>query len=222
MKTSTLALLLGVSTCKEHFVVHESPEDLRRVHASNDQNEKCLFKLPTIGSSYTEDKFCVEYEGSATTGWRWEQDITDLDKEDKDGEYELNHILYFKYDITSTISFVLNRLFKTEFNLEVEETEVTQTTGFKYYIYENDLCLNIKSQITDFEYVTQITTAYVECYKNHIDAFDNFGQFAKSDTASSQKPFSPFSKFFDQCALSSPTTVTVKSLQPFHRPSDKT
>jgi hypothetical protein len=174
MKTSTILLLLGSAACKEHFIVNESREDTQRVRAGN-MNEKCLFQMPTIGDSGTEDKFCVEYEGSATTGFKWEQDITDLDKETNDGSYELNHIMYIKYDIYSTISFVLNRLFKAELSFDIVETELKHTTGFKYYIYENDLCMNIVTEITDFEYVTQMTTAYIECFKNLIDSFDDFG-----------------------------------------------
>ena len=217
MKTWTLALLVGLTSCKEHFIINESKEDTQRVRASSEQNEKCLFKMPTIGDSNDEDKFCTEYEGSATTGFTWEQDIDDLDKETLDGTYGLNHIIYFKYDIYATISFVLNRLFKAEITFDIQETELSHKTGFTYYIYANDLCMNIKSEITDFEYVTQITTAYIECYKNHIGSLDDFGQFAASDESDSKKPYSPYSKFFDNCELSSESTTTVKSFQPFNR-----
>ena len=93
--------------------------------------------------------------------------------------------MYYKYDIYSTISFVLNRLFKAELSFDIAETEVKHTTGFKYYIYENDLCMNIVSEVTDFEYITQITTAYIECWKNHINAFDDFGQFSDGDNSGS-------------------------------------
>ena len=149
MKTSTLLLLLGVASCKEQFIVNESKEDIRRVRAGT-QNERCLFKKPTIDGANDEDKFCVEYEGSATTGFKWEQDITDLDKATNDGSYEINHIVYAKYEVFSTIAFVLNRLFKAELSFDIAETEFEHKTGFKYYIYENDLCMNIVSEITDF------------------------------------------------------------------------
>lgn len=137
--------------------------------------------MPTIDGSSDEDKFCTEYEGSATMGFTWEQEIEDLDKESKDGLYSLNHIMYFKYDIYATLTFVLNRLFKADISFDISETEMKHTTGFSYFIYENDLCLNIYSEVTDFEYVTQITTAYIECFKNHISSLDDFGQFAPSD-----------------------------------------
>lgn len=71
MKTSTLQLLLGVAFCKDHFVINESAEDTRRVGAGT-KNERCLFKKPTIYGSSLEDKFCVEYEGSAMAGFKWE------------------------------------------------------------------------------------------------------------------------------------------------------
>jgi len=52
--------------------------------------------------------------------------------------------------------------------------------------------------------------AFVECSKNLIDNFDDFGQFAAWDSQSSNKPIGPYSKFFDECDLSSETTVQVK------------
>lgn len=110
--------------------------------------------MPTIDESAEEDKFCVEYEGSATTGFKWEQDITDLDKTTNDGSFEINHIIYAQYQVFATISFVLNRLFKAEISFDITETELEHSTGFKYYIYENDLCMNIKSEITDFQYIS--------------------------------------------------------------------
>jgi hypothetical protein len=56
----------------------------------------------------------VEYEGSSVAGFKWEQDIVDLDKGTKDGSFEINHIIYAKYEVLSNIAFVLNRLFKAE------------------------------------------------------------------------------------------------------------
>jgi len=55
----------------------------------------------------------------------------------------------------------------------------------------------------------------VECNKNLIDTFDDFGQFAEWDTETSDKPFSPYAKFFDECDLSNQDTVTIKQYQPF-------
>ena len=56
----------------------------------------------------------MEYEGSSVAGFKWEQDIVDLDKGTKDGSFEINHIIYAKYEVLSNIAFVLNRLFKAE------------------------------------------------------------------------------------------------------------
>ena len=55
----------------------------------------------------------------------------------------------------------------------------------------------------------------VECEKNLIDTFDDFGQFAAWDSSSASKPFSPYAKFFDECSLSNQDTVTIKQYQPF-------
>ena len=57
--------------------------------------------------------------------------------------------------------------------------------------------------------------AFVECSKNLIDNFDDFGQFAAWDSQSANKPIGPYSKFFDECDLSSETTVQVKEYEPF-------
>jgi len=59
--------------------------------------------------------------------------------------------------------------------IELEETELSHTTSVKYWSYENDLCIDIYSSITDFMVIVDITTAFVECSKNLIDTFDDFG-----------------------------------------------
>lgn len=94
--------------------------------------------------------------------------------------------------------------------IELEETELSHTTAIKYWSYQNDLCIDIYSSISDFLFIVDITMAFVECSKNLIDNFDDFGQFAAWDSQSSNKPIGPYSKFFDECDLSSETTVQVK------------
>ena len=154
MKTNTLALLLGAAFCKEHFIVNESREDQQRVRATSNDNERCLFDLETMYGSGKYDRFCVDYQGTASMGFEWTQDIDDLDKTTKDGTYGLYFINYIKSEVYATIQFVLNRLYKAEISFDLQETQISHTTGFTYYIYENDLCMNIYSEITDFEYIT--------------------------------------------------------------------
>ena len=81
--------------------------------------------------------------------------------------------------------------------------------------------MNIVSEITDFQYQILLSTAYIECFKHHINAFDDFGQFASNDNDDDQKPFSAYSKYFDECSLSSEEAVTLKSFEPFQRDDDQ-
>ena len=105
---------------------------------------------------------------------------------------------------------------------DVQETKIEHTTGFTYYMYENDLCFEVESKINNFEYTVELTTAYLECYKNLIASLDDFGQFSEWDSASAEKPFSQYAKFFDGCELSSEVTTTLKTYQPFkERPADE-
>ena len=57
--------------------------------------------------------------------------------------------------------------------------------------------------------------AFLECTKNLIDNFDDFGQFAADDEPDTEKPISPYAKFFDECSLSTVQSVSVKEYEPF-------
>jgi hypothetical protein len=45
--------------------------------------------------------------------------------------------------------------------IELEETEVSHTTAMKYWSYENDLCIDIYSQVADFMFIVEITMAFL-------------------------------------------------------------
>mmetsp|Transcript_18062 Transcript_18062/g.30812 ORF Transcript_18062/g.30812 Transcript_18062/m.30812 type:complete len:90 (-) Transcript_18062:354-623(-) len=80
-----------------------------------------------------------------------------------------------------------------------------------YDFYTNDLCLDVYSQIEDFTVQTQVTTAFIECYKVLVDCFNDFGQFYLGDTETTEKPFSPYAKIFDSCSLSNDATFDLRT-----------
>jgi hypothetical protein len=54
-----------------------------------------------------------------------------------------------------------------------------------------------------------------------VDCFFDFGQFAESDTTTSEKPISPFTKILDKCQLGSVQTKTIKQYQPLKNDSTR-
>lgn len=54
----------------------------------------------------------------------------------------------------------------------------------------------------------------VECYKTLIDCFFDFGQWATTDTITTEKPFSPYTKFIDKCTLGTSQPWYVKQYKP--------
>ena len=80
------------------------------------------------------------------------------------------------------------------------ELKHVQSVNFEFY--SNRLCLDLRSEIED--YIVSITQdmSLVECYKNLVDCFWDFGQFAYNDNAeNTDKPFGPFSKIVDECSI---------------------
>ena len=104
----------------------------------------------------------------------------------------------------------MNRLLSNRLEIRLPSTALAHTVSAKYWIYENDLCIDVSSSLTNFIFYVYSTMRFVQCKKNLIDTFDDFGQFAEWDTENSEKPYSPYAKFFDDCSLSTESTVTVK------------
>ena len=81
-KALILAFLTDI-TAKDHFLVNEGKAngyDEHKIVKSGEEIERCLFYAPAICGSGDEDKLCVTYTGSSSVGFKWDQDIQDLDK----------------------------------------------------------------------------------------------------------------------------------------------
>lgn len=152
----------------------------------------------------------MNYQASSSAGFKWTQSLFDYSKTSRRGHASLGIDYYLKADLLAKFSIVLNRLFSQELEIELPTTELKQTFSATYWTYENDLCLDISSSITDFIFDVATTLRLVQCEKNMIDSFDDFGQFAQWDNENAKKPYSPFAKFFDKCDLSTVSSVTVK------------
>ena len=84
-----------------------------------------------------------------------------------------------------------------------------------YNIYSNDLCMDVFSEVTDIDVELMTEFSVLECEKNLIYCFDDYGQFGSSDGSTVEKLFSPFGKFLDECDLSNKADITLKEYAPF-------
>lgn len=96
----------------------------------------------------------------------------------------------------------------------MDEFRVEHVSKIRYDLYTNDLCIDVYSQIEDFKIKMDLTMAFIECYKVLVDCLNDFGQFG-GDTLNSEKPFSKYSKIFDECSLSTDDTISLKEFDPF-------
>ena len=84
-----------------------------------------------------------------------------------------------------------------------------------YYSYANDLCFDVFSEIEPIETDVMSTGSLIEGSKVLIDSFFDYGQNWQQDNTNTQKPLSPYGKFFDRIGLSSDATATLKQWRPF-------
>jgi hypothetical protein len=108
----------------------------------------------------------------------------------------------------------MNRLFDTNMVLEFEEFKMFHKTQFAFYTYTNELCIDIFSEIDNFQIKSTLELKFIQCFKKLIDCFDDFGQFYMNDYPTSQKPISPYAKLFDECSLGVDEPVTLKEWKP--------
>jgi len=92
----------------------------------------------------------------------------------------------------------------------MDEFAAKFTTAFKYNIWMNMLCLDISTSVDEYKFLIDMSVKFIECYKTLVDCFFDFGQSSKSDSITSEKPYSPFAKLLDKCSMSSTQTVTIK------------
>lgn len=64
--------------------------------------------------------------------------------------------------------------------------------------------------VDDFIMRVEQTFQFVQCYKVLVNCLNDFGQWFASDTTTTEKPFSPYAKWFDYCSLSGSTTFMIQ------------
>lgn len=65
--------------------------------------------------------------------------------------------------------------------MELDEFEIKQVQSFNYEFFSNMLCLDIYTEIEEYQVTVTQDMSLVECYKNIVDCFWDFGQFASDD-----------------------------------------
>jgi hypothetical protein len=88
-------------------------------------------------------------------------------------------------------------------NLDLDEFAIKWTSDMNYHLYKNMLCLDVKTEIEEYSVLILNNLRFVECYKTLVDCFFDWGQFAKDDTSTTEKPLGPFTKLLDKCSLGS-------------------
>lgn len=88
-------------------------------------------------------------------------------------------------------------------------------TGIHYNRYSNFLCFEMYSDITDFIAQVEQSFQFVQCSKVIVDCLSDFGQWWFNDFSTTQKPFSPYAKWFDECRLEDYGNFLVQQYQPF-------
>ena len=122
--------------------------------------------------------------------------------------------MYSKQSLHLNPVFKIDRLIDNQLNAKMDEFFIRARTAFKYNLWMNMLCLDVSFETQAYAILIDMSTRFVECYKTLVDCFFDFGQFAKADTITSEKPFSPYAKLLDKCDLSTSQTVTIKNYTP--------
>jgi|DEB0MinimDraft_12_1074336.scaffolds.fasta_scaffold55703_1 hypothetical protein len=107
-------------------------------------------------------------------------------------------------------------------NFKVDEFAMKFTTAFKYNIWMNMLCIDVSTALDEYNFSVDLTLRIIECMKTLVDNFLDFGQWSKSDNASTKKPYSPFAKTLDSCNLSSTQQVSIKDYKPLEGDTTRT
>jgi len=137
-------------------------------------------------------------------------------------ELQLN--FYSKQALSLNPEFRLDKLYSNSLNVSMDEFSIQFSTAIKYQMALNMLCIDIFSEVEEYNLLVDTVARYVECSKTLVDCFYDFGQFtAKSDSATTKKPYSPYAKLLDSCNLSSTTqAITIKNYAPLEdEPSRK-
>lgn len=93
----------------------------------------------------------------------------------------------------------IDYLFEQSMQLVLDEFYIRHVTSFKFHQFKNMLCLDVFTEIQEYQLLILNNLRIIECYKTLVDCIFDFGQFAAKDTQDSEKSISPFTKLIDQC-----------------------
>lgn len=126
----------------------------------------------------------------------------------------VNLNFYAKQALQVTPQLVLDKLLTHNLNLNLPEFYIQHVSSFKYHLFKNMLCLDIFSEVQEYSVIIQNDIKFVECYKTLVDCLFDFGQYAKSDSLTTEKPHGPFAKLLDNCRMGTSQTKNLKTYQP--------
>lgn len=200
---TTLALLGGVSMAKEHYINDEVvvASEHQRVQASSKIIELCFFDDTVDKINDSTNKMCATIGGDLRVGFEWIQNFEAYNKVQQSGKMELSLNFYSKQSLRFDPIIKLDKLFEQQMSLNLNEFYIQHASAINYHIYKTMLCLDVKSEIQEYQVIIQNNIKFIECIKVLVDCLFDFGQFAVTDTLKTTKPYGPFSKVLDECKL---------------------
>lgn len=114
------------------------------VKADAQWSSNCLFEFEN------GDKFCQEYKSYADLGFMWTQTNQDYDPSIRQGYHNLDLAYYLKFYLANNYVLKLQRLVQTQLDILWPETYFKYVTGVHYNRYSNFMCLEMYSDVTDF------------------------------------------------------------------------
>ena len=167
-------LLISLVVAKDYLVVTEDqvPNDHAMVKAAVEK-KLCAFEYTSPDGNM--DQLCINYNGEATVGFKWEQDSKAANTAIRQGYYNASLKYYLNLDTQATPTFTLNRLFSSELLIDLNNMELSHVTNLFYSFYTNDICIDIYSQIGDIDLGLTLDLAFLECYTVLIDSINDFG-----------------------------------------------
>ena len=196
---------------KDHLIVKEDVEAKQhdRPMVSALKNERCL-------ADSDDSKICVKYGGNLTLGWEWGQlyddrrELTVGTTDSDTSKYELSLEAYSSQKIGLGFLINLMKLFYIDIKGETDDFKIAFTLSMTYYLTSRRTCFNLFYYLDDFYFNTKMNMRFGECYKNVINLFYDYDNWA-----------SKYAKWADECRLSSPTTVEVYKYEYFVNDSSR-
>lgn len=93
--------------------------------------------------------------------------------------------------------------------------KIATSVGYEYFSHL--LCVDIYSQLDEITITLNQQVSFINCYKILVGYLFDFGQYSilSSDTINTEKPYGPFAKLLDKCALGISQSWASKTYKPF-------